>query len=74
MKGWGWGTWQMFVLPFVEQQPYNVRTINWATAATTRLFRGCSAMGPATTVTQTRLNSFTCPSDSRTHLAVGLTA
>ena len=21
MKGWGWGTWQLFVLPNVEQQP-----------------------------------------------------
>jgi prepilin-type N-terminal cleavage/methylation domain-containing protein len=28
-KGWGWGTWQLFVLPYVEQQPlFNTTPLN----------------------------------------------
>jgi prepilin-type N-terminal cleavage/methylation domain-containing protein len=66
MNGWGWGTWQMYVLPYLEQQPLlnaynqlgdglNEVTLNGMLDYT----------GPANiTVTMTRLNTFTCPSDN----------
>jgi prepilin-type N-terminal cleavage/methylation domain-containing protein len=65
MKGWGWGTWQMFVLPYVEQQPlfnaYNQLGDSRNDVMTSGLL---GYMGPANlTVTQTRINTLTCPSD-----------
>ncbi len=64
-KGWGWGTWQMYVLPYLEQQPlYNAYnqlgdSLNNATLDGFLLY-----VGPANeTVTTTRLNTLTCPSD-----------
>ena len=65
-KGWGWGTWQLFVLPYVEQQPlfnaYNQLgdSLNDVTSDSYLLY-----MGPANeTVTTTRLMTFTCPTAS----------
>jgi prepilin-type N-terminal cleavage/methylation domain-containing protein len=65
-KGWGWGTWQMFVLPYIEQQPlydaYNQLgdSVNDVTADSLLLY-----MGPANeSVTTQRLAVFTCPSDT----------
>jgi hypothetical protein len=65
MKGWGWGTWQLFLLPYVEQpalyHAYNQMgdSLNDVTLDSLLLY-----MGPANlTVTSTRLLSFTCPSD-----------
>jgi prepilin-type N-terminal cleavage/methylation domain-containing protein len=65
MKGWGWGTWQMFILPYVEQQPlfnaYNQLGDSQNDVTTSGLL---GYMGPANlTVTQTRLSTLTCPSD-----------
>jgi prepilin-type N-terminal cleavage/methylation domain-containing protein len=66
MKGWGWGTWQMFVLPYVEQQPlYNAYNQLGDSRNDSALSGLLGYMGSANlTVTQTRLSSFTCPSDS----------
>jgi prepilin-type N-terminal cleavage/methylation domain-containing protein/prepilin-type processing-associated H-X9-DG protein len=65
-KGWGWGTWQMFVLPYIEQQPlYNAYnqlgdSVNDVTLDSLLLY-----MGPVNeTVTTQRLAVFTCPSDT----------
>lgn len=62
-KGWGWGTWQLFSLPFIEQQPlYNAYnqlgdSLNDVTLDSYLLY-----MGPANeTVTTQRLSVFTCP-------------
>jgi hypothetical protein len=65
MKGWGWGTWQLFLLPYLEQQAlysaYNQMgdSVNEVTLDGLLLY-----LGPANlTVTSTRLQAFTCPSD-----------
>jgi prepilin-type N-terminal cleavage/methylation domain-containing protein/prepilin-type processing-associated H-X9-DG protein len=65
-KGWGWGTWQIFVLPYIEQQPlYNAYnqlgdSINDVTLDSLLLY-----MGPVNeTVTTERLAVFTCPTDT----------
>jgi prepilin-type N-terminal cleavage/methylation domain-containing protein len=65
MKGWGWGTWQMFILPYIEQQPlYNAYNQLGDSRNEETLSGLLGYMGPANlTVTQTRLNAFTCPSD-----------
>ena len=62
-KGWGWGTWQMFVLPYMGQQPlYNAYnqlgdSVNNVTLDSLLLY-----MGPVNeTVTTQRLAVFTCP-------------
>jgi prepilin-type N-terminal cleavage/methylation domain-containing protein len=64
-KGWGWGTWQMFILPYLDQQPlYNAYnqlgdSLNDVTLDGLLLY-----VGPVNeTVTTTRLNTLTCPSD-----------
>ncbi|HZW32959.1 MAG TPA: DUF1559 domain-containing protein [Isosphaeraceae bacterium] len=64
-KGWGWGTWQMYILPYLEQLPlYNAYnqmgdSLNDGTLDSLLLY-----MGPVnSTVTTTRLNILTCPSD-----------
>jgi prepilin-type N-terminal cleavage/methylation domain-containing protein/prepilin-type processing-associated H-X9-DG protein len=65
-KGWGWGTWQLFALPYMEQQPlYNAYnqlgdSLNDVTLDSLLLY-----MGPVNeTVTTTRLMVFTCPTAS----------
>jgi prepilin-type processing-associated H-X9-DG protein len=65
-KGWGWGTWQMFVLPYIEQQPlYNAYnqlgdSVNDVTLGSLLLY-----MGPVNeTVTTRRLSTLTCPTDT----------
>jgi len=65
-KGWGWGTWQMYILPYLDQQPlYNSYNqlgdmINDVTLDSLLLY-----MGPANeTVTMTRLEVLTCPADT----------
>jgi prepilin-type N-terminal cleavage/methylation domain-containing protein len=62
-KGWGWGTWQLFTLPYLEQQSlYNAYnqfgdSLNDITLDSLLLYQG-----PAnTTVTTTRLATLTCP-------------
>jgi hypothetical protein len=64
-KGWGWGTWQMYILPYLEQpalyNSYNQMgdSLNDVTLDSLLLY-----MGPANqTVTTVRLNILTCPSD-----------
>jgi prepilin-type N-terminal cleavage/methylation domain-containing protein/prepilin-type processing-associated H-X9-DG protein len=64
-KGWGWGTWQMYVLPYLEQSAlYNAYnqmgdSLNDVTLDSLLLY-----MGPVNcTVTTVRLNVLTCPSD-----------
>jgi prepilin-type N-terminal cleavage/methylation domain-containing protein/prepilin-type processing-associated H-X9-DG protein len=64
-KGWGWGTWQMFILPYLEQpalyNAYNQMgdSLNDVTLDSLLLY-----MGPVNhTVTTTRLSILTCPSD-----------
>ncbi len=65
-KGWGWGTWQMFLLPYIEQQPlYNAYnqlgdSVNDVTLGSLLLYTG-----PVNeTVTTQRLAVFTCPADT----------
>jgi prepilin-type N-terminal cleavage/methylation domain-containing protein len=64
-KGWGWGTWQMYILPYLEQPAlYNTynqmgNSLNDVTLDSLLLY-----MGPVnSTVTTVRLNILTCPSD-----------
>jgi prepilin-type N-terminal cleavage/methylation domain-containing protein len=66
MKGWGWGTWQTFVLPYIEQQPlFNAYNQLGDSRNDVTLSGLLGYMGAANlTVTQTRLNTLTCPSDS----------
>ena len=57
-RGWGWGT---FLLPFIDQAPlYNSLNVS------TQDFGGNGATTPiaATTLTQTPLKAFRCPSDT----------
>ena len=65
MKGWGWGTWQLFVLPNVEQQPLaNAFNFQGDLANNVSLESLLLYQGPANiTVTRTRLSAFTCPAD-----------
>jgi prepilin-type N-terminal cleavage/methylation domain-containing protein len=65
MKGWGWGTWQMFLLPYMEQQAlYNAYNQLGDSHNDVTLDGLLQYMGPANlTVTSRRVNSFTCPSD-----------
>jgi prepilin-type N-terminal cleavage/methylation domain-containing protein len=65
-KGWGWGTWQMYILPYLEQSAlynsYNQMgdSVNDVTLDSLLLY-----MGPVNrTVTTMRLNTLTCPSDT----------
>jgi prepilin-type N-terminal cleavage/methylation domain-containing protein/prepilin-type processing-associated H-X9-DG protein len=66
-KGSLWGTWMLFVLPYCEQpalyNAWNFMGDNSGTTATgTALITYNSVWN--ITVTSTRLNSFTCPSDT----------
>jgi prepilin-type N-terminal cleavage/methylation domain-containing protein/prepilin-type processing-associated H-X9-DG protein len=65
LKGSIWGTWMVFVLPYVEQQAlynaWNTSGNNSAGSPTVGVTYG-SAFN--ITVTSSRLNSFTCPSDT----------
>jgi prepilin-type N-terminal cleavage/methylation domain-containing protein len=65
MKGWGWGTWQTFLLPYLEQQPlFNAYNQLGDSRNEVTLSGALGYMGPANlTVTQTRLNTLSCPSD-----------
>jgi prepilin-type N-terminal cleavage/methylation domain-containing protein/prepilin-type processing-associated H-X9-DG protein len=64
VKGSIWGTWMMFVLPYVEQQSlYNC----WNSLGDNTTTTGTSVLTYSSvyniTVSTTRLNSFTCPAD-----------
>ena len=66
IKGCCWGTWLVFILPFVEQQPlFNA----WNSVGDDRYDQGVQASmfrydGVANiTVVSTRVNSYVCPSD-----------
>src|SRR5262245_10009789 len=64
-KGSLWGTWMLFVLPFVEQQAlYNAWNFmgNNSNGSTTSGISYGSVWN--VTVTSARLNGFTCPSDT----------
>jgi prepilin-type N-terminal cleavage/methylation domain-containing protein/prepilin-type processing-associated H-X9-DG protein len=70
-----WGTWAVFILPYIEQQQtYNAWNSlgDWGTSAAS----GNTALrysGPAnTTTTTTRFNSYTCPSDTRSNPLGGI--
>jgi prepilin-type N-terminal cleavage/methylation domain-containing protein/prepilin-type processing-associated H-X9-DG protein len=65
-KGWGWGTWQMYILPYLEQSVlYNCYnqlgdSLNDVTLDSLLLY-----MGPVnSTVTTARLKTLTCPADT----------
>jgi prepilin-type N-terminal cleavage/methylation domain-containing protein/prepilin-type processing-associated H-X9-DG protein len=65
IKGSIWGTWMVFVLPYVEQQAlYNA----WNTMGDNTNTTGLGTISYSSpfniTVTISRLNTFTCPSDS----------
>jgi prepilin-type processing-associated H-X9-DG protein len=75
-KGWGWGTWQMFILPYMEQQPlYNAYnqlgdSLNDVTLDSLLLY-----MGPVNeTVTTQRLAVFTCPTATPNAPVEGVTS
>jgi prepilin-type N-terminal cleavage/methylation domain-containing protein/prepilin-type processing-associated H-X9-DG protein len=59
-----WGTWAIFLLPYIEQAPlYNAwNSMGDYTAATPTQLRYSGAFN--TTVTTTRINVYGCPSDS----------
>ena len=65
-KGWGWGTWQMFVLPYVDQTPlYNSYNqlgdvLNDVTLDSLLLYQGQANF----TTTSQRVAVFTCPTDT----------
>jgi prepilin-type N-terminal cleavage/methylation domain-containing protein/prepilin-type processing-associated H-X9-DG protein len=65
VKGSLWGTWMVFVLPYVEQPAlYNA----WNFMGDNRTRTGTATITYSSpfnvTVTSTRLNTFTCPSDT----------
>jgi prepilin-type N-terminal cleavage/methylation domain-containing protein/prepilin-type processing-associated H-X9-DG protein len=64
VKGSIWGTWMVFVLPYMEQQPlynaWNSQGDNTITALQILTYGSVYNI----TVTTTRLNSLTCPSDT----------
>ena len=64
-KGWGWGTWQMYILPYLEQPaPYNAYNQMGDSRNDVTLDSLLLYMGPVnSTVTTVRLNILTCPSD-----------
>jgi prepilin-type N-terminal cleavage/methylation domain-containing protein/prepilin-type processing-associated H-X9-DG protein len=65
-KGCCWGTWQIFILPFVEQaQLYNAwNTFGSNVPSGGALDANWRYVGIVnTTVTSTRINSYTCPTD-----------
>jgi prepilin-type N-terminal cleavage/methylation domain-containing protein/prepilin-type processing-associated H-X9-DG protein len=61
-----WGTWQVYILPYIEQAPlynaYNFFGNSTTDAADGSRFRYAGACN--TTVTQRRIGNLTCPSDS----------
>jgi prepilin-type N-terminal cleavage/methylation domain-containing protein/prepilin-type processing-associated H-X9-DG protein len=75
MKGCCWGNWQLFVLPFIEQQVlYNA----WNTCGNSintpydSLFRYAGAANIS--VTSTRINTYYCPSDGNNRTLTGIGA
>jgi prepilin-type N-terminal cleavage/methylation domain-containing protein/prepilin-type processing-associated H-X9-DG protein len=75
-KGWGWGTWQMFILPYIEQQPlYNAYNQLGDSVNDLSLDSYLLYMGPANeTVTTQRLAAFTCPTASPNAPLEGVTS
>ena len=72
MKGCCWGTWQVFILPFIEQTSlYNAWNScgNPLYAASDSPFRYSGAAN--ITVTSTRISAFYCPSDGNNTALVG---
>jgi prepilin-type N-terminal cleavage/methylation domain-containing protein/prepilin-type processing-associated H-X9-DG protein len=74
MKGCCWGTWLVFILPYIEQQAmYNA----WNSSGNDRMYPGPGDLwfrywGVAnTTVTFTRISAYYCPSDPNNTNLIG---
>ncbi len=63
-SGCCWGTWQVPILPYIEQDPlFKFYTNFGGTGVTTLGAANRYAVGSNATVAATRLSTFTCPSD-----------
>jgi len=75
LKGCCWGTWLVYVLPYMEQQPlYNAwNTYGNDRAENSGIQNGQFRYGGAVnlTVTRSRVNSFYCPTDPNNQNLVG---